>query len=77
MKIIFAIEKALSKITSQNKLMMINQFHLQAPKCLNSSWILLYLGRNPLVEPHMYRKIPKISSSMYKPPKPVTQKTLR
>ena len=24
-----------------------------------------------------YRKIPKISSSMYKPPKPVTEKTLR
>ena len=31
----------------------------------------------PIPSGKKYRKIPKISSSMYKPPKPVTQKTLR
>ena len=45
MKIIFAIEKALSKITSQNKLMLINPFHRQRPKCLNSFFLDSFMSR--------------------------------
>ena len=45
MKIIFAIEKALSKITSQNKLMLINLFHRQRPKCLNSFFLDSFMSR--------------------------------
>lgn len=45
MKIIFAIEKALSKITSQNKLMLINLFYRQRPKCLNSFFLDSLMSR--------------------------------
>ena len=34
-------------------------------------------SRYVMLERAQYRKIPKISPSKYKPPKPVTQKTLR
>ena len=34
-------------------------------------------GSEPILQVLKYRKIPKISPSKYKPPKPVTQKTLR
>ena len=45
MKIIFAIEKALSKITSQNKLMLINLFHRQRPMCFNSFFLDSFMSQ--------------------------------
>ena len=49
-------------------------------RTINKDWGVLFgdIFIAPFLGPALgYRKIPKISPSKYKPPKPVTQKTLR
>ena len=55
------------------------QTKILSPKLFIDNTAFKMLGNTELTNKQntAYRKIPKISPSVYKPPKPVTQKTLR